>query len=278
MKHFLLILTLMFHPLFAYKYELSVCAIFQDDARFLKEWIDYHKQVGVQHFYLFNNKSNDNYWEVLKPYIENQQVTLVDWPYDYADGMQWNNVQCQAYSVGVAMARKVSHWLAIIDTDEFIVPVQHSTIPEVLQLFEAASAVGVNWQMYGTSNVLEVPPKDRMTYALTLRGEDFAPEHFVIKSIVQPEKTQLQVTNPHCCAYLTGCCVNTNWQKIDAAIAPYPVVNLLRINHYWTRDEKFMYEVKIPRRNKMYKDGAELILNNNNRYNRVYDDIILHKW
>lgn len=262
----------------AYQYELAICAIFQDDARFLAEWIDYHKHVGVEHFYLYNNRSKDNFYEVLHPYILNGDVSLYDWPFTYTDGDGWNNVQCGAYSDGLHKSKHVAHWLAIIDTDEFIIPLNTETLPETLKYFEAFPAIGINWQMYGTSLVSEVAPGEKMTYALLMRAPNDIPEHFVIKSIVQPERTIPHATNPHYFFYTSGFCINTDGQRIEGAISPYVAVNVLRINHYWCRDEKFMREEKIPRRSKMYKDSAEYILNNNNRYNVVYDDIILRKW
>lgn len=57
------------------KYYVSICAIFKNEAKYLKEWIDYHLIVGVDHFYLYNNYSDDNYEKVLKPYIQRQLVT-----------------------------------------------------------------------------------------------------------------------------------------------------------------------------------------------------------
>ena len=34
-------------------YDLAVAAIFKDEARYLKEWLDYHLLAGVEHFYLY---------------------------------------------------------------------------------------------------------------------------------------------------------------------------------------------------------------------------------
>ncbi|KIC71464.1 hypothetical protein DB44_DM00010, partial [Candidatus Protochlamydia amoebophila] len=33
-----------------YIYDLSVCAIFKNEAPYLKEWIEYHRLIGVKHF------------------------------------------------------------------------------------------------------------------------------------------------------------------------------------------------------------------------------------
>ncbi|MGC1878452.1 MAG: glycosyltransferase family 92 protein [Rhabdochlamydiaceae bacterium] len=46
--------------LFAYDFEVSVATIFRDEARFLKEWIEFHKLIRVEHFYLYNHRSQDN--------------------------------------------------------------------------------------------------------------------------------------------------------------------------------------------------------------------------
>ena len=43
------------------KYSVSLCLIFKNEAPFLKEWLDYHLTVGVDHFYLYNNNSDDDF-------------------------------------------------------------------------------------------------------------------------------------------------------------------------------------------------------------------------
>ena len=37
------------------KYHIGICSIFKNEAPFLKEFIVYHKMIGVDHFYLYNN-------------------------------------------------------------------------------------------------------------------------------------------------------------------------------------------------------------------------------
>lgn len=66
------------------KYRISLCLIFKNEAPFLKEWLDYHLTVGIDHFYLYNNNSDDNFKDILQPYIEKGLVTLVDWPYEHS--------------------------------------------------------------------------------------------------------------------------------------------------------------------------------------------------
>lgn len=73
------------------KYNVSLCAIFKDEAANLTEWIEYHKIVGVEHFYLYNNFSCDDYCKVLEPYIEKGLVTLIDWPFKQGQMKAYEN-------------------------------------------------------------------------------------------------------------------------------------------------------------------------------------------
>lgn len=137
------------------KYRVSVLAIFKNEARYFPEWIEFHKIVGVDHFYLYNNNSDDNYEEVLKPYIEEGSVTLVQWPK--------NQAQMECYQDGIAKFREETEWMAIIDLDEFIVPNETDTIYDFLKKFEDKPAVLGYWKFFGTSGLMERPADGLVT-------------------------------------------------------------------------------------------------------------------
>src|SRR5262249_58542936 len=40
---------------------LAVCAIFRDEARYLAEWVSFHRVQGVERFYLYDNRSSDDW-------------------------------------------------------------------------------------------------------------------------------------------------------------------------------------------------------------------------
>ena len=65
------------------KYKVSICAIFKNEGPYLKEWIEFNHIVGVEHFYLYNNNSEDDYVSVLQPYIDSGLVTLCEWPQNH---------------------------------------------------------------------------------------------------------------------------------------------------------------------------------------------------
>ena len=126
------------------KYNVSICAIFKNEAPYLKEWIEFNNIVGVDHFYLYNNNSDDNYKEILKPYTQKGLVTLIDW--------QQNQKQMECYQTCIKNFSCETKWLGFIDIDEFVVPKSTNSIYEYLKPFEKkAGAVNIYWKLFGTS-------------------------------------------------------------------------------------------------------------------------------
>lgn len=131
-----------------YKYNVAVCSIFKNEAPYLKEWIVFNHIVGVEHFYLYNNNSEDDYYSILKPYIASGLVTLIQWPK--------NQAQMECYNDCIENYRSDTKWLGFIDIDEFIVPKKQNDIYSILRTFEKKSgAVKIYWKMFGTSGMMD---------------------------------------------------------------------------------------------------------------------------
>ena len=138
-----------------YRYNVSICLIFKNEALFLQEWIEYHLLIGVEHFYLYNNNSDDNYRSVLEPYIKSNIVTLIDWPKQHA--------QVEAYKDCYDRFSNETHWLAYIDADEFINLQQDDNILKLISRYKNYPALYLNWRDFGTSGILEQPENTLVT-------------------------------------------------------------------------------------------------------------------
>ena len=135
------------------KYYFSLCAIFKNEAPYFKEWIEYHRMLGVDHIYLYNNFSTDDYIEVLSPYIEEDYVTLIDWPYEMS--------QIPAYEHCYEHYRKETFWMMFLDLDEFICPIYKTNIKYWIKPFEKYPSVLIYWLMFGT-NGITVPDPNKL--------------------------------------------------------------------------------------------------------------------
>ena len=256
-----------------FKHELSICAIFQSDAKWLPEWITFHQKQGVSHFWLYNNLSKDAYQTYLRPYIDSGLVELIPWPIDYRSEPEWASVQEGAYRDCLQRSRKVARWCAFLDTDEFLFSPTGETVAHILKEFREFSGVCAHWRMYGTSHVEKIPDGLGVLNTLLYRApDDFGP-HRLFKSIVQPRKVA-GTLGAHMFSYKRGYAVDDQKHRHPGLAVQEIGGSLLRINHYWTRDEEFLYQVKIPRRLR-WREDAEAVLRAASEMNAVYDPILM---
>lgn len=130
------------------KYDVSICSIFKNEAPYLKEWIEFNHLVGVDHFYMYNNNSEDDFRTVLEPYVESGLVTLIEWPH--------NQMQMECYKDCIGKYSSETKWLGFIDIDEFIVPKSTHNLYDFLKPFEKkAGSVNIYWRLYGSSGRLD---------------------------------------------------------------------------------------------------------------------------
>lgn len=232
------------------KCKLALCAIFRDEGPFLKEWIEYHRFVGVSHFYLYNNCSQDTYWEVLRPYVEKGIVELFDVPFDsyaFNDGAVTHNfVQVCCYNHAINLSRNSITWLAIVDTDEFICPVKDKDIPTALSRYSYANGVILYWQIYGTSNVWKLAPGELLIEKLLYRQPNTG-GNGQFKTIVKPKFAEC--IDPHWTTVHKGSIMRPDHQPFTHVpnYSKLPV-DIIRINHYTYRTQLFYETCKKPRR------------------------------
>lgn len=258
---------------------VAICAMFRDEADYLVEWIEYHRIVGVSHFFLYNNYSHDHFWEVLKPYVDRGIVELFDVPFDsneYNDFAATHNfVQVCCYNHAISLSRNYNTWLAIIDADEFVCPVTETNLEKALSRYLFAGGLVVYWQLYGTSNVWELAPGEAMIEKLLYKAPN--PSDGLFKSIVRPEFAYCK--DPHYSPMINSSILMVNPTGGSFSHTPgfteLPVDHI-RINHYTYRTESYYENVKKPRRARWgYIPSADDERVKIDHCNSVYDPVML---
>jgi len=176
---------------------LAICAMFRDEAPYLAEWLAFHRLVGVEHFFLYNNKSSDDFQAVLRPYMDAGCVTLQDWPIPFHE-----SAQRRAYAHCLESVRSRVRWLACIDIDEFLFAPGGDSLAAALQEYEPWPGVVVRWQNYGSSGRRtrsEQPVIERFSW----RARRNWIRNRKVKSIVDPSRT-LAPAGVHHFNYLDG--------------------------------------------------------------------------
>ncbi|CAH2574716.1 Glycosyltransferase family 92 protein Os08g0121900 [Planktothrix rubescens] len=208
------------------KCQLSICAILKDESPYLIEWLEFHKIVGVQRFYLYDNGSSDYAFDLVQPYIKSGEVVWHEWLIRPG--------QISAYQHCLDYYKNESDWIAFVDLDEFLFPTEKNDLKEVLEEFLDYPAVAVNWLSFGSSGH-KVKPEGLQIENFTCRGEDTWGINLHIKSIVRPDKT-IKPQDPHSFLYVDNLlAVTENKEPLTGPFSISHSVNKLRINHYITR-------------------------------------------
>lgn len=212
-------------------YNLSICSMIQNEAPWLEEWLEYHLLVGVEHFYLYDNESRDETNEVLAPYIERGLVEVIFWDSSekHADprGNVFDKYQITAFNDCVKRAKGASEFIAVLDVDEYLVPVKgKGSLWDLLHSkhHKSVGSFELHWLIYGTSHVWEIPKDKMMIEVLTKRAKDHHPWHHNTKCIHRVDAVEA--------CWVHNASLKPGYRKLDLAFSDF------RINHYWTRDQK----------------------------------------
>jgi hypothetical protein len=264
----------MLHDKDTFPIELAVVAIMKNEGPYLKEWIEYHRIVGVGKFYLYDNESTDNTKEILEPYI---REGVVDYVYFPGTGM---GNQVRSYADAVRRVRNSVKWLAVIDIDEFIVPVE-KTIIDVINDLQGALwrrghkklfGLAVRWVQYGYGGHYTKP--DGLVIE-NFRKNGGADE--LVKSIVNPRTSIfLPYLSIHTPIYLDFGFGRTETGEQNPWGNPVSV-NTIRINHYFTKSYE-EYRKKIERNKAGLPECGYKLPEYDPDYMSRYEDPIMDKY
>jgi hypothetical protein len=228
-----------------FDWELTICAMFKDEAENLEEWLQFHSLAGVNHFVLYDDGSSDNFGEVLEPWVRAGTVSL---------GQAEGRTQEQVYNECLRSFRMRTRWLAFIDLDEFLFSPTALPLHETLAQFRGHPAVFVHWRLFGSNGHVErpvAPVLESFTRSLSVESavmDDF--DHRLSghlsdyvtswardgKSIVNPRAVlRFGIHLPKSLLY--GCAIDENGRPAARRTPPGTEFScdVVRINHYWSK-------------------------------------------
>lgn len=136
------------------KHYLAVASIFKNESWGMKEWLDHYKFHGVDHIYLVNDFSTDDYQSILQPYIDEGFVTL----YQNDNPERYTGRQIDMNNKFFKPIFKESQWLANVDLDEFLYSPKKIDLKEVLRKYESYAGVVANWAWFNSNGHEKQPP------------------------------------------------------------------------------------------------------------------------
>ncbi|KAL5997316.1 hypothetical protein ACLOJK_008246 [Asimina triloba] len=167
-------------------FEMCICTMVRNQARFLAEWIVYHAHLGVQRWFIYDNNSDDGTAGVIDSLRAlNYGVSRHPWP--------WVKTQEAGFAHCAVRAGRDCEWVGFIDVDEFLYLPSAATLPDVLQNHTGMPWVGelrTACHSFGPSGLRRVPEQG-VTMGYTCRMA--TPERH--KSIVRPAALNASLIN-----------------------------------------------------------------------------------
>jgi hypothetical protein len=219
---------------------LSAIGIVKNEGSYLNEWLEFHRLVGVQHIYLYDNGSTDDTDQVLSE-LPTKFVTRIPWATFVRDG----SPQKLAYAHALSNFGPDWRWMAFIDADEFLFPTNAGDLSSVLMGYEHLPALAVYWRTFGTAGH-QTRPSGLVIENFTMRTP-FPPEPGVkrellkFKSIVDPSRVRA-IESPHMVTLdigVTGAYTEEGvLVQSDGDCRGIAPNGHLRLNHYYTKSSE----------------------------------------
>ena len=215
---------------------VAICAIGRLENRYAVEWVEHYKQLGVAHIYIYdNNREGEEHFEdVLQPYIDDGLVEITP----------WTGLQKQAYEDCYNRHQKENRWIGFFDFDELVEISGGRSVHDLLEGFEFADVLVMNWRTMTDNGLLHYEPKPMKERFTEATGEDFAINRHV-KSFVQTGIEGISFNDPHCPNAPKLMVVNVHGTRVDQVPIQAQVIHdVARVDHYNTKSTEEYIDVK----------------------------------
>lgn len=146
-------------------HKLSVLTMFKNESLIIEEWIQHYLKEGVNHFYLIDNGSDDDYETKIAKYKD--KITLVKDPTRLK-----KNTQSHLYNKHFKnIVKKETEWLIVCDIDEYFYLENDMRVIDFFDLEIDGDIMWVPWRLFGTKYTGTDTPKS-LVKSLLMRKKD----------------------------------------------------------------------------------------------------------
>lgn len=206
---------------------ICMVAIARDECSFLDEWIAYHRVLGIDHFFIYDDDPITSLKQFLEPH--GQSINVIDW---YKRGTRDSLIdrRCAAYRDALTRVQASFDWVIFSNIDEFLVLPCTESLPQFLKRFDRFSQVSFNRYLFGHNGCVDDPP-DLVTNVLTRR---MAKPSKTVRSIVRPNAVT-EIRNASVCELASGHLhVDANGNPFTSELYPGKTDDA-HVNHYLCR-------------------------------------------
>jgi hypothetical protein len=198
--------------------KVALVCIAKNEDNYIQEWIDYHKKIGFDDIFIYQNNWRSS--------IEESNVIKIEF-----DG---DNMQINAYNHFIVTNNLNYDWVAFFDVDEFLVLKKHKNISDFLSEYTEFQSIGINWVLFGDNGLNSVDGEYSVIKRFTKR-QIGVNQH--IKSIVKLNKNLTMTVHAPSCFW-----VDPNKNENRGVFNHNGDDSIAQINHYFTKTKDEFFE------------------------------------
>lgn len=146
--------------------------MFKNESLILKSWIDHYIREGIDHFYLIDNGSTDNFMEIINMFSD--KITLVSDPLEKYKDEKFNNKQDYLYNkYFLEKIKQESKYAIVCDIDEyFYTKTNYTTLKTYLENNPLEFGINIKWKLFGTIsksiplNLIDINVRSNFDYSV----------------------------------------------------------------------------------------------------------------
>ncbi len=134
------------------RHGVAIVLVVRNEERHIGEWARFHRLAGIRHVFVYDDGSTDGTLAALAAALGPAGHTVIPWGQRLIDSRLGRPIHNQvlAYAHAAANFGGAYRWLAYIDADEFLVPVQASSVDAALaHLGPDVANLSLPWHMFG---------------------------------------------------------------------------------------------------------------------------------
>lgn len=138
--------------------KVCVCVIDKNDNRYIREFIEYYKKIGVDRIFLYDNNDIENFEDVISEYIDDGFVVLDK----RFRGLTWNQndktLQTISYNLCYNEHKHDYDFFVFVDSDEYVRFDGFNNIKDFLkqEKFSKFDSIRICWKLYDDNGLITV--------------------------------------------------------------------------------------------------------------------------
>ena len=164
--------------------KVCICTIGKNENRYIREFVEYYKKIGVDKIFLYDNNDLDkeNFKTVIKDYIDKEYVQIFNWRGIKAPHFKAINDCYLRYN-------KYYNWLIFYDVDEYIHLYNYGNIKDFLndKKFNKRQKIYLNWVFHTDNNQIHY-----QNISLFKRFPEIERDAIINKNFIQKVKSILR--------------------------------------------------------------------------------------